>query len=398
MKIVLVIFRKELIDTLRDRRTLISMIAVPLLLFPLLIGISSRVIVSQIQKAQGKVLRIGLLASGNADEFRRGLLSDTRVSVTDGLSLDSARSMIQADRLDAYIVFEKDFDRRVTNLLPGKVSLYFKSAEQRDIEKQRVVGLLNKFEQKLRAERFSRLRIDEAVLNTMEIQETNLASAQEKLAEIIGGFLPYIFIIFCFLGSMYPAIDLGAGEKERGTLETLLTSPASRMEILLGKFGVIVLTGILTAMIAMIGLYLGIVQVREIPAELLKTALGILQFRTIVLLLSLLLPLTVFFAAALLSLSVFARSYKEAQSIISPLMILIIVPVFLGLMPGMSLSPVTALIPILNVSLATKAIIAGNVTFLLLTEAYASLILIAGAGLFICAKIFGRETTVFRGT
>jgi len=398
MKIILVIFRKELTDTLRDRRTLISMIAVPLLLFPLLIGISSRIIVSQIQKAQDKVLRIGLLASGNAEEFHRGLLSNTRVRVTDDLSADSARSMIQSDRLDAYIVFEKDFDRRVMDLLPGRVSLYFKSAEKRDIEKQRIVGLLNEFERKLRAERFSRLRIDEAVLKTMEIQETNLASDQEKLAEIIGGFLPYIFIIFCFLGSMYPAIDLAAGEKERGTLETLLTSPASRMEILLGKFGVIVLTGILTAMIAMVGLYLGIVQVREIPSELLKTALGILQFRSIVLLLSLLLPLTVFFAAALLSLSVFARSYKEAQSIISPLMILIIVPVFLGLMPGMSLSPVTALIPILNVSLATKAIIAGNVTFLLLAEAYASLILIAGASLFICARIFERESTVFRGT
>ena len=123
-----------------------------------------------------------------------------------------------------------------------------------------------------------------------------------------------------------------------------------------------------------------------------------LQWRTIFLLLSLLLPLTVFFAAALLSLSIFAKSYKEAQSVISPLMIVIIVPVFVGLMPGMSLTTTTALIPILNVSLATKAIIAGKETVLLLAETYLSLIFIAAAGLYACAKVFGRESTVFRGS
>ena len=398
MRTVFVIFRKELTDTLRDRRTLISMIIIPLLLFPLLIGISSRIMMSQIEKAKGKVLRIGLQTSGNAERFRELLLRDAKVRVTTGLSEDSARALITSDSLDAYIVFDRDFDRQVMNLAAGKVTLYFKSAEVRGIEKDRVVKLLNEFERELRTERFARLRIDESVVTTMEIKETNLASAQEKIAEVIGGFLPYIFIIFCFLGSMYPAIDLGAGEKERGTLETLLTSPADRFEILLGKFGVIVLAGILTAMIAMVGLYLGIAQTKEIPAELLKTILGMLQWRTIFLLLSLLLPLTVFFAAALLSLSIFAKSYKEAQSIISPLMIVIIVPVFVGLMPGMNLTTTTALVPILNVSLATKAIIAGKETFLLLAETYLSLIFIAAAGLYVCAKVFGRESTVFRGS
>ena len=398
MRTVFVIFRKELTDTLRDRRTLISMIVIPLLLFPLLIGISSRIMMSQIEKAKGKVLRIGLQTSGNAERFRELLLRDAKVRVTTGLSEDSARALITSDSLDAYIVFDRDFDRQVMNLAAGKVTLYFKSAEVRGIEKDRVVKLLNEFERELRTERFARLRIDESVVTTMEIKETNLASAQEKIAEVIGGFLPYIFIIFCFLGSMYPAIDLGAGEKERGTLETLLSSPADRFEILLGKFGVIVLAGILTAMIAMVGLYLGIAQTKEIPAELLKTILGMLQWRTIFLLLSLLLPLTVFFAAALLSLSIFAKSYKEAQSIISPLMIVIIVPVFVGLMPGMNLTTTTALVPILNVSLATKAIIAGKETFLLLAETYLSLIFIAAAGLYVCAKVFGRESTVFRGS
>lgn len=398
MKTIIIIFKKELIDTLRDRRTLITMVLIPLLLFPILIGISSRVMRSQIKQAQEKSLKIGLLTGGNAAEFKQMLLSNKSVQVIEGLTVDSARTLIQQDSLDAFIEFTQDFDKNVADLKPGKVTLYYKMTEQSSIEKQRVMSFLNEFEQQLRAARFKKLDLDESIVKTIDIQERNLASAKEQIADVIGGFLPYLFIIFCFLGSMYPAVDLAAGEKERGTLETLLTSPAGRMQILLGKFGVVVLTGILTAVIAMVGLYLGIVQTKEIPPELFKTIIGILELRSVLLLLSLLLPLTIFFAAVLLSLSIIAKSYKEAQSIISPMMIVIILPAFLGLMPGMNLDAITALIPILNVSLATKAIIAGKIAPAMLAETYFSLVLFAGLSLYACAKIFGHEGTIFRGS
>ena len=368
MRTILVIFKKELIDTLRDRRTLISMIAIPLLLFPILIGISTTVMRTQLEKAQEKVLRIAIQTSGNASEFVALLKTDPKVKVIENLQVDSARALIAVDSLDAFLLFASDFDQQVASLQPGVVTLFFKAPEVRSIEKERLSALLDRYNQKLRVERFKKLNIDESIVRTMRVDERNLASARERIAEVLGGFLPYLFIIFCYIGSLYPAIDLAAGEKERGTLETLLTSPANRMEILIGKFGVVVLTGITTAGIAMLGMYIGIIQVKEIPPELLKTILDILKVRSILLLLTLLLPLTIFFAAALLSLSIFARSYKEAQTIITPSMIVIIVPVFIGLMPGMALNSVTALAPILNVSLATKAIIAGNITTLLLVE------------------------------
>ncbi len=398
MNTTFVIFKKELKDTLRDRRTLVSMVAIPLLLFPLLIGISSKILLSQIHKAQEKTLTIGLLDQGNAAEFSSMLVQDPHVQVVTNLSLDSARARIAMDSLDALFVFSKDFDRQVGNLGRGQVSMYFKAKDKNDIEKMRAQDFLTRFGQKLRAARLERLHLNESMVNPIDFQEVNLASAKEKLAEVIGGFLPYLFIIFCFMGAMYPAIDLAAGEKERGTLETLLTSPASRLEILLGKCGVVILTGISTAIVALIGLYLGIVQIREIPPELLKTVLEILQLRSIVLLLSLLFPLTVFFAGVLLSLSIFAKTYKEAQSVLSPAMIVVIVPAFIGLMPGITLDWTTALVPILNVSLATKAIIADTATPLLLGEVYVSSTILAMISLYICAKVFERESTLFRGT
>ena len=396
MNTVLTIFKKELLDSVRDRRTLITMVVIPLLLFPILFGLTSRMMMSQIKKAQEKTLRVALLTNGNAEEFRRMLLAKRDVNLTEDITVERGQPLVESDSLDALIVFDQDFDKQVAALLPGKVVLYYKATEKRDIEKARVMNFLNDFEQRLRSTRFTKLNLDESITKTVGISEHNLASSKEKLAEVIGGFLPYLFIIFCFMGSMYPAIDLAAGEKERGTLETLLTSPAGRLQILLGKFGVVVLTGILSASISILGLFLGMRQVKEIPTELLQTILSILELKSIALLISLLLPLTFFFAAILLSISMFAKSYKEAQSIISPMMIVVILPAAIGLLPGMSLTTSTAIIPILNVSLATRGIIAGTFSPLILAEVYVSLIVYAGVSLFVCAKIFAREDAIFR--
>ena len=111
---------------------------------------------------------------------------------------------------------------------------------------------------------------------------------------------------------------------------------------------------------------------------------------------SLLLPLTAFFAAAILGLSIHSKSFKEAQSTLTPLSIVVIVPVAIGLMPGIDLSVTTALIPVLNVSLATKEVIAGTIQPLHLTLSYISLIILASGGIAFCVKWFNREETLFR--
>jgi sodium transport system permease protein len=398
MKTVLTVFRKELVDSLRDRRTLVAMVIVPLVLFPLMIVISSGMLISHARKAEAKNLRIGLVTNAAAAGFVEMLEQRSDVEVVGGISVERGKALVRADSLDAVLVFDPDFDARVEGLGTGRVKMYHKTTENTSIERRRVRGLLDEYEKTLREERFEALSLDTAIVEAVEVSEENLASTKERLAEEIGGLLPYLIIIFCFTGSMYPAIDLAAGEKERGTLETLLTTPAGRLEILLGKFGVVVLTGIATALVSIVGIYIGIRQSPEIPPEVLSAVLGMLEIRSIALLLSLLLPLAVFFAAVLLSLSIFAKSFKEAQSTITPLMIFIIVPAFIALMPGMTLDARTALIPILNVSLATKSIIAGTISPGLLALVYASLIAIAALGLWVCTWIFGREGTIFRGS
>ena len=198
------------------------------------------------------------------------------------------------------------------------------------------------------------------------------------------------------MGAMYPALDLGAGEKERGTLETILSSPASRLDIVLGKFLVVLLAAFLTAFIALGGIFVGIQRISDIPAELIIVINEVLSPKTIGLIMTLVLPVAAFFSALLLGLSIYAKSFKEAQSIVAPLNIVIIFPAIIGTLPGMELNTVTALIPVLNVSLASKDIIAGVMNPFYMTEVYLSLFGFAGLAIFWCVKWFNRESTIFR--
>ncbi len=396
MKTILTVFRKELKDSLRDRRTVITMIIVPLLMFPVMIGLTSRFIMSHEAKAQVRELKVGVLAGNNAGKFVEMLNEQENILIFEQIQLEEGQALVASDSLNAFIVFHEEFNRQISELGQGEITFYLKETEEREIEIDRILELLGEYEELLRIDRFEALNLDISIIETLAVSKVNLATPKEQLADMVGGILPYMFILFCFMGSMYPSIDLAAGEKERGTLETLLTSPVNRFQILIGKFGVVVLTGISSAAVSLFGLYLGIRYISSIPAEFVDMAMSILEPGSILILLSLLLPLSVFFAGLLLSISFTAKTYKEAQSKIGPLFPVIIIPAFIGMMPGMNLNASTALIPILTVSLATRTIMAGQADVSIMIIVYLSLAVYAGAALFLCSKTFSRESAILQ--
>jgi sodium transport system permease protein len=374
------------------------MVIFPLLLFPLLFAGITKLQVSQMKKVEEKILRIALINAASAPGFETMVSASGGMRIMPPIVADSAQPLLERDSLDAVVIVAADFRDQVENLKAGTITLMFKSGDDYDIVKRRLHDLSRNYEKQLLTSRFAMLRLDQTIVSAVHVEEQDVATMKERVGKILGGFIPYLFVIFCFMGSMYPAIDLAAGEKERGTIETLLTAPVSRFQILLGKFAVVVLAGVLSAAISMIGLYTAVRQVKEMPQEMLTAVMSILDIQSILLTLSLLLPLTIFFAGFLLSLSMFAKSYKEAQSLISPLTIVVILPVAIGMVPGIGLTPTTALIPVLNVSLATKEIIAGTIEPGLLALVYVSLIVLAALSLWMCTQWFNREETIFRGT
>ena len=134
-----------------------------------------------------------------------------------------------------------------------------------------------------------------------------------------------------------------------------------------------------------------------IPSEIIDVAVSILSINTLLLMLSLLIPIALFFSSFLLSVSFYAKTYKEAQSIIAPLQMLIIFPILIGTFPGIILEASTAWIPILNVSLAMNEIIAGTISIPLFLEVFFSLLLFTALSIYIAIQFASREDVIFRG-
>ena len=372
MKLIFTVFKKELLVTIRDKRTLITSVFLPALLIPVLIVGIGKFQKSLIDKENAKKINIALIG-GN--QQIKNLLSDSTINWIDISNITLGRNKIKEDKLDAIIEIEKTYFKNLETLKTGIISLHYKSTNLSI--KARLREKMELIKTNAIKERIQFLKVEEEALVPVKIQELDIATTKEQIGLIIGGFIPYIFIIFSFMGCMYPAIDLITGEREKKTLETLLTVPVSHFKILMGKVITIALFGLISAIMAILGIVVMINFSNMISNNFLQTFQEIINFKFIIMLLLMLMPLTFFFAGILTLLVSQAKSFKEAQSIVTPMTFVIIIPAMIALMPGMSLSWETAFIPILNVALATKQIISGAIQLPMYIAIVLSLILIA---------------------
>jgi sodium transport system permease protein len=391
-----IIFRKELKDMLRDRRTIFFMIVFPILIIPLLIGGIPKFMTGIMKEKMTEKISIAIIGKENSPDLMSVIAGVDSIDLVFHVEEDSIETYIRQKEIDGALKIPKHFTETIKSLETAQLTLIYLSTGDFEAIKKRLERAVNIFVNDKRTERMEQLGVNPNQLEPVHIAHQNIASDKEKIGKIAGGWLPYMFILYCFMGAMYPALDLGAGEKERGTIETLLTSPAGRMEILLGKFGVISLFGFLSAISGILGLVVGLQFITDIPAEIIETAKSIIQLKTITLILLLIVPVSILFSAVLLSISIYAKSFKEAQSLVAPINILIIVPAMIGVIPGIELNWKTALIPIVNISLISKDILAETVTTGLLFVVFSSMILLAVIGLVFTHWWFNREEVIFR--
>ncbi|MBT3590121.1 MAG: ABC transporter permease [Candidatus Marinimicrobia bacterium] len=391
-----IIFKKELKDILRDRRTIMMMIIFPLLIAPAIITGVSKVQMMQMKKAQEKKLKLHFIGKEYAPNLFQEFVSSERVVMIPRIQKDSIQHYIQEEFIDAVIEVSSHYSLALGQNRKASIKLYYKGSDSMGITRKRVEQIVERRERIIISERMEKLNLDLDIVDAFEVERIDVSSSQEKIGKAAGGFLPYIFIIFGFMGAMYPGLDLGAGEKERGTLETILSSPASRFDIVMGKFLVVLTAAITTSFIAIGGLYLAVQQFPDIPVEILQVIQDVLSLKVFLMIVGLVVPVSAFFSAIILSLSIYAKSFKEAQSIVAPLNIIIIFPAIIGTIPGIELNHITALIPVLNVSLAAKDVVAGIVDPILMAEVYGSLFLLAGLSIWFCVNRFNREETIFR--
>jgi len=393
---IFTIFKKELKDTLRDRRTLMMMLVIPILVFPIIMNIFVGVSATFSEEAATKEVKIGFVGTkdnyvlSQLENLPKELGKKSIVFYSDSIQL---KKDLKLDSIQIGMFLEKEFNSNLSAQKPANLIVFYNATDVG--MKDRAEIYLNTIEDIARQERILDLELDETKLTPIVTSYSNVASDKEMIGKLAGGILPYIFIAFGFLGCMYPAIDLFTGEKERGTIETLLTTPVARWQILFGKMGVVVLSGLLASTAALLGLALSIEVLDVVEnAELLNIIHSILSAKFILLLYALLIPLTVFFAGVMIPIAVYAKSFKEAQSIITPLNIVMVLPAMVGFFPGIELNLTTAMIPVVNIVLATKELIAGTLDMGLLAISFGVMFVLAIIAVFISYKRFDKESNI----
>ncbi len=392
---------------LRDRRTVITMIIMPILLMPAIISLTSYIASNQAKKAQEKDIKIAIHTNtydindeatydSNEAFFIKRFQRQKDVQISYDINEDEFEQLIRDDSLDLAIVISPEFENQVeSDTVSAAIKVFFDSTDE-GLFMRRLDQTIKSYKNTIVNKRLGTRKVNPNTIKPLTITEQDVFTQTESFGKKVGGFLPYVFVLFCLMGAMYPAIDLFTGEKERGTMETILSVPASRLQILLGKMLVVVLSGVISGFLTIIGLYLALKLNPDVPGWVMTMAESLLSPESLGLIILMLIPLTTFFAGVLIPASIYAKSFKEAQSLIQPLMFVVIIPLVIAMMPGFELDTFTALMPIVNVALATKEIVAGTIDYGLLSIVFVSLFVFAGVGIAVCVRWFGAEGNILR--
>ncbi len=396
-KQVVVVYRKELMDILRDRRTIFGMFIFPLMMFPLLTVGINRFIMSSAEKAKKDSAEIMLIGDENAPALAK-LLRET-----DGLRLvpfsSDYAAQISEKKLRAAVEFPKGFEEalRTGAEPPPQVKVYFYRTEIRsEGASDRIEDTVQKYRESIVAAKLAARGLPAAILKPIETKEENVAAAQKVAGGQLAMIVPYFIVFLSFMGAMHPAMDVTAGEKERGTMETILASGVGRGELVFGKFLLVLTVSLVTTCMSLISFAISTNISKTYMQQVTQGHKFSMSIGAAGAVLLLALPMAVLFAGTLIAVALLAKSYKEAQSYISPMIFLVIFPAMAGMMPGMDLKPSLAVIPILNVSLVCKELFTGNFPWLSIAIAFGSMCGFAGVALYAAMAQFQREEVLFR--
>jgi sodium transport system permease protein len=396
---IAVVYRKELTDSLRDRRTLLSMIVIPTLLMPLFtLGVGA-LSAALFGRALQEIPVVMALGGEDSPQIMAQLKARRDITIVPG-SADYA-TLISNKKVRAAVEIPENFDAALARGESATVRIYMYEGELRSsFGVERLQRFFREFRDRTVRARLEASHQPTTLIEPLKIEEHNVAPPERVAGALLGGLIPYFVILFCMTGAMYPAMDLTAGEKERGTMETILCSPVSRTHLVIGKFLMVLTASLAAAVLSMLSMGLTLVGGTRLLLSLLptngRTMSLVIRPQSLLWVFLMIVPLAVLFSAALLAIALFARSYKEAQSYLSPLAIIVLLPAIISVLPGVELNAGLALIPVLNTSLASKEIVAGIFHWQLLALILISSSVYAAAALMVAVRLFQRESVLFR--
>lgn len=355
------LYCKELLELSRDKRVLVAMILVPLLVIPVFmaVGIGASAFVAANQSTadvrfdiRGDLGGYGLISALNQNQVLE------RESLPPNMTPEQA---ILSERVDFVLKVEGEMPDAKWQLYYNDADMFSNVAVLAESLKKE---LIRQWQQQQLAN-FGLTAMDtEKWLDPVELEMNSVASQRETLGAMLGGLLPYLMLIVALSGALYPAIDIGAGEKERGTLETLLMVPLAIEKLVMAKVALVSTCAFFAGALMLFSLgfwaYISAYSLNLQPVvEILET----FSFGDLVLVLILTLPVCVIFGAMMTAISFYSRSFKEAQNYMSLGYMIPILPLMLVSMPGIELSWAWTMVPLSNVALAIKELAKGTLDY-----------------------------------
>jgi sodium transport system permease protein len=421
---------KELREILRDRRTIITLVVMPILIYPLLAVVFQRFLVTSISVDENLEYVIGVdsessaalllqqIDAGNTELGRRQEEQEKHEVAPRPRQQERnwARGRTEPEeekppKLNFQLVPNDDAARQVIDSSVHLVALQQRRPAESDsgggLETPKVWELVYRagsppseaamhfVEARLQA--YNELELD-LELARRGVRAEMLAATERHPISFSGApifslaaLIPLILVLMTVTGAVYPAIDLTAGERERGTLETLIAAPVPRLGLLMAKYVAVLTVALLTAVVNLTAM--------AITAH--STALGEtlfgggMSFLVAIKVLLLLALFAAFFSAILLALTSYARSFKEAQAYIIPLMLICLVPGVLCLLPGLEFKGWMAVTPLVNIVMLARDTLEGTVVTHLAVAAICSTLLYVAAAIALAARIFGTDAILY---
>ena len=392
---------KEIVHLFRDTKTIVQTVVVPTFITPLLIGAVIWYI-SSIAVDEGKKTYDVAVYDQNNTELTINLQESERLNVLLMDSIDQVIDDVTNDNSEIGISLGSDFTSQLKNNLSGEITIYSKNLDNFSQAQGIVSDIIDDYDDQIRNERLNNLNVDENFINPITVLDEDLTSNEEFAGSIIGGILAFLFIVYIMSGSMYPAIDLGAGEKERGTMETLISTNISSVDIIIGKMFSVTSSAVLTAIFSLLGFAVPLIVIflfygDSIPENAFEIISAIVNPVAIVAMFGLLIPLSIFMGAFMLAISIYSKNPKEASLLLGNAVIIFFIPAYVPLInPGIELDLVGSLIPCYSFALHTNALIAGNTDWFLYGATLISNILYCSIAIYVTYIMFDDEKIIFR--
>lgn len=396
---------KELREILRDRRTIVTLFLMPLLLYPLLSIAMQQFFLSEHTLQARPEYRIGFTSDDDAEFVSAYLqLGDFQREVDQDRSNEPVLSFYQAEDIrEAVHHLELDVGIRLNGDVPTLVDptqdlgvqweVFY--CPESSLSSNAYAHLMEKVQRSNTAFLRARLR-SIGVTQSPTPVETKVEEVKPVVGMGTGVSLitvvPLILILMTITGAVYPAIDLTAGERERGTLEILVAAPVSRISLLFAKYVAVLTVAMLTATVN-----LGTMTITILVSGLGPVLFGDkgLSVETVVQVFCLLLLFAAFFSSLLLALTSFARSFKEGQAYLIPLMLVSMAPGMMSIIPGLELGGVLTVAPLINIVLLARDLFQESADAVSATVVVLSTLLYAFAAIGLAARVFGSEDVLY---